>query len=281
MNDTVTNFAASLVEMAKAMERVPQLEAQLSQHQQVITNHELRNTDLEVSLEASRRYAASLEQKVHDLEVANTAAELRFLETEDIASTLKSVLRRAMAEADGALKAIEPPTPVAEPVGTPSSEGIAPTYIETHTGEWVEPRDTFQGVKSDTWELEDGPLSPLPPLAFHDTTPSTDASSDGGAKGESVSPLHVDTVDLSQSVASTTETTAAPKTSIGEGVSVPSDPTVAYTPDTTSTISASNTVIPTSDVGSDLDPEPAERWTREWYSWNERRIMRQANSSAF
>jgi hypothetical protein len=282
MNDTVTNFAASLVEMAKAMERVPQLEAELSQHLQVITNHELRNTDLEVSLEASRRYAALLEQKVHDLEVANTAAELRFLETEDIASTLKSVLRRAMEEADGALKAIEPPTPVAEPVRTPSSEGTAPTYIETLTGEWVELRDTFQGVKSDPWPLQDGPLSPLPPSASHDTTPSTDASSDGAAKGESVHPLpigehsfeppqstsHADTADEPQSVTAT-------DTSY-EGVSVPSDSTPATV---AVTESASESPVTSATVTTQTDPEPSERWTREWYSWNERRIEREAKAT--
>jgi hypothetical protein len=202
MSNDVTNFAASLVEMAKAMERVPELERQLANEIDLSTKELLRNSDLQVSLEASRRYAASLEQRCHDLEVSRDAAELRFLEADDVVSTIKSVLRRTMEDADSALKAIEPvvePVAVAEPQATsePLKEGevwaTSAIGAITNTG-WhkVEPTPVAELVsgsitatelsmnepdQGSMYELvrEQAPLSPFP-----DTTPSTVQSPEDG-----------------------------------------------------------------------------------------------------
>lgn len=174
MSNDVTNFAASLVEMAKAMERVPTLEMEINFANDRINGKDLQITDLEVSLEASRRYAASLEQRCHDLEVSRDAAELRFLEADDVVATIKSVLRRTMEDADSALKAIEPvvdPTPVAEPV----SVQVDPTALS----EPMNP-NTVSSAIVETVEYAVQEPQGYNPSPFPDTTPSTAPSADEG-----------------------------------------------------------------------------------------------------
>jgi len=168
MSNDVTNFAASLVEMAKAMERVPELEREVTDLNEIATERLFELIERDKALEASRRYAASLEQRCHDLEVSRDAAELRFLEADDVVSTIKSVLRRTMEDTDSALKAIEPvvePTPdVAFDVGTMTPiEPVAETYTY---------EDAVRGMEN----VVEAP-SPSP---FPDTTPSTAPSADEG-----------------------------------------------------------------------------------------------------
>jgi len=175
MSNDVTNFAASLVEMAKAMERVPTLEMEINFANDRINGKDLQITDLEVSLEASRRYAASLEQRCHDLEVSRDAAELRFLEADDVVSTIKSVLRRTMEDADSALKAIEP---VVEPTPEPVAEPVSVSVDPTAPSEPMNP-NTASSAIVETVEYAVQEPQGYNPSPFPDTTPSTVQSAEG------------------------------------------------------------------------------------------------------
>jgi hypothetical protein len=235
MSNDVTNFAASLVEMAKAMERVPELEGDLSKANNILHQTELMVIDLEVSLEASRRYAASLEQRCHDLEVSRDAAELRFLEADDVVSTIKSVLRRTMEDADSALKAIEPvvePTPVAEPV----SGSI--TAMELSMNE-PDQGSMYELVR------EQAPLSPFP-----DTTPSTDQSAEDGMGKSDVDPTSgviASNPDLNESKSGSVNDFGA--TSM-ENATTTEHPTSPFASTSTPPNPAHQSPVTTSDVGS-------------------------------
>ena len=200
MSNDVTNFAASLVEMAKAMERVPELEASLQIADDTIHNIQLQRIDLEVSLEASRRYAASLEQRCHDLEVSRDAAELRFLEADDVILTIKRAMRHVVDEVDGALKAVEPlpePTPVAEPVSADDLLKSGEAHLVMHEGsvqsdptapsEPMNP-NTVSSAIVETVEYAVQEPQGYNPSPFPDTTPSTVQSADEGM-GKSEAPF--------------------------------------------------------------------------------------------
>jgi len=241
MSNDVTNFAASLVEMAKAMERVPELERQLANEIDLSTKELLRNSDLQVSLEASRRYAASLEQRCHDLEVSRDAAELRFLEADDVVSTIKSVLRRTMEDADSALKAIEPvvePTPVEQSYEDAHPKPFEPV-AETYTYE-----DAVRGMEN----VVEVP-SPSP---FPDTTPSTVQSPDEGmGKSEAGRPTHHDTSTSQTNLTQTTGYIASGEKPVEMEASTSEAPSpVPFASTTTPPNPAHPSPATTSDVGS-------------------------------
>lgn len=176
-SEHVSSFVTDLVEMAKAMERVPQLEQQLKDSQREWSNAYERTVELESLLEASRRYAASLEQRCHDLEVSRDDAELRFLECDDAKSTLVRTLESLIGDAKGVLAAVTPPEPT--PVPTPV----------------VEPRDTYQGVKT-----EPSPFVSTETQSSGDgqvmASPSADASSSEGTSVGESAPHWTEPVDI-------------------------------------------------------------------------------------
>jgi hypothetical protein len=239
MSNDVTNFAASLVEMAKAMERVPTLEMEINFANDRINGKDLQITDLQVSLEASRRYAASLEQRCHDLEVSRDAAELRFLEADDVVSTIKSVLRRTMEDADSALKAIEPvvePTPVAEPVSVSTDPTIHSNPDQSSLGDQISQSTNQSG------EFIGETITPSP---FPDTTPSTVQSAEDGMGKSEVGPTVSTTITEPQnaSLAGAESADSAPVTS-----EAPSP--VPFASTTTPPNPAHLSLVTTSDVGS-------------------------------
>ena len=107
-SEHVTDFAQELVKMAMATTRVPELERERDEWQRLWSQVVAKNTELKLSLESRTIYAAGLEQKVHDLEVANTAMELRFLECDDAKSTLVRILDNMGKDILGALQAVMP-----------------------------------------------------------------------------------------------------------------------------------------------------------------------------
>src|SRR5207237_922272 len=79
----VTSFVSDLMEMAKAVELVPQLQQEVDDHHQTIGSLKAIIDNMAADLEQSRQYAASLELTKHELEASRDDAELRFLEASD------------------------------------------------------------------------------------------------------------------------------------------------------------------------------------------------------
>jgi hypothetical protein len=108
----VNSLVTDLVEMAKAVELVPTLEAEIA-----------RLKGIEADLTQAKEYAASLEQRLHNAEVARDDAEMRFLEADDAAHKAIGVLNQIMGYSDSiqsqvrnARDLIDPPKPQPEPV---------------------------------------------------------------------------------------------------------------------------------------------------------------------
>src|SRR5215469_7946286 len=91
MND-VSNFAASLVEMARAMERLPNAEAELRNVKGELDAAYASIQRLELRAIGRANELNALQSQLREMEAQRDDAELRFLELED---TLRAV-RRAL-----------------------------------------------------------------------------------------------------------------------------------------------------------------------------------------
>lgn len=137
MSPNVGNFVHDLVEMAKAMETLPQVQAELAASNERIDKLLEGINRRDADLEQSRTYAATLEQKVHDLEVSRDDAELRFLELDEKAGKASNSLHAALAMVEGAISDLTPPKPEPqpEPVVEPQTRPLESSSTETQAKE--------------------------------------------------------------------------------------------------------------------------------------------------
>lgn len=118
----VNNFVSDLVLMAQAMERLPQVEAELANARRVAEERWDTIEACKADLEQSRTYAASLEAKVRETEASRDDAELRFLELDEKAGNAVHLLTGlvegfdlAKSEVARSINFISPPAPKHEP----------------------------------------------------------------------------------------------------------------------------------------------------------------------
>jgi hypothetical protein len=184
-----------LVQMAQAMERLPEVQAELHTAKDEITHLLDRIQHLELKLLDRHNENEELQRKLRDEEAKRSDAETMFLECDDAKSTLERTLQNLRKDIEGVLLAVTPPT--------------APVVA----------RDTYQGVKGDRpWfapKVEDQGVVSVP----LDPTPLTAATVDLSTSAHS-------TTESVAAPATTPEPT--PDTA---GVSVPSDP-IATSSDT-------------------------------------------------
>jgi hypothetical protein len=104
----VNSLVTDLVQMAQAMEKVPQLEAELANANHAIALLEADKQSLWDDLEQSKQYNATLEQKVHDLEVAKDVAETMFLEADERTSRALDFIKTSFGSAGALIQSLEP-----------------------------------------------------------------------------------------------------------------------------------------------------------------------------
>jgi hypothetical protein len=250
-HEHITGFASELVQMAQAMARVPELEKDLSFQYERVAIAQSRISELETLLEASRTYAAALKIKVRTTEASRDDAELRLLEADDAKDTLVRILDNLGKDILGALQAVAPIEPKAthdvmlhgevvsvstevtpelknEPSSTITEDGqrtvtVTPLPSDWHMDHTAAPEGTQVGDKAMEALTVDAPLV-----------------------GQSVvdpTPHPVSTEAQPQTVSSPIASTPSDVSGLGEGVSVPSDPTPnAIIQDGASTTSASDIV---------------------------------------
>jgi hypothetical protein len=220
MND-VSNFAASLVEMARAMEELPRIREELraarydlSEARAHIQRLELRAIDRKAEID-------ELSAKVRQVEAERDDAELRFLSHDDALQAVRRALGTVIAEAQDTLQVLEPSkSSVPEPVitGTPNVDS------QSLVG---------QSAAAPSANTSDTPIDAGP----GHVTPM-DAGSIGGAGSEGETPptdggesaadptaTQVPTEPVSVSYSTATSTDNA--TSHGDGVSVQPNPSAA------------------------------------------------------
>ncbi len=119
----INSLVGDLVAMAQAMERLPQVESELASTNTQLEHERRMYESLKTDLEQSRSYAATLEQKVRDAEVAKDAAETMFLEADERTLKLERSFQTALEAMDATDKLIQGFKPQPEPIPEP-----APAY---------------------------------------------------------------------------------------------------------------------------------------------------------
>jgi len=107
--NAVNNFVADLVEMAKAVEELPQVQAELTDALATIDNQRQIISFRDAEIASLRGQIATMATKVADLEVARDDAELRFLDLEERVgkfTTALAVALEAMDVADALAKGL-------------------------------------------------------------------------------------------------------------------------------------------------------------------------------
>ena len=119
MSPQVHNFVTDLVEMAKATERLPYAEQELSEARQEITAKADTIQRLELKLMDRANEITNLHARIRDLEVSRDDAEFRFLEAEDRTNRALDFIKTTFGNAGSLIQALEPPKPEPVPVQEP------------------------------------------------------------------------------------------------------------------------------------------------------------------
>lgn len=267
------NFVSDLVAMAKAYEELPQVKAEL----------EAAKHDVQVGLERIQSLELRLIDRANELDAAHAAtrkaeverdhAETMFLETDDKLQKSLDVLKVVIGDANDFLRAVEPPKPerVAEPqaeakVGASEGErAVDPTPVSSEgTSQSVPSTSEHIVAPSTSTSTEEAPHSvdPIsaPSREVSASTPST-APDASAVSGESVASSTTGESAADPTLTTTSEpaSTAQDDThssTLNEGISVPSDPTLA---------TGSSSENASSALAS--QPEPELRYSPEWYQW--------------
>jgi hypothetical protein len=115
MSPSVGNFVHDLVEMAKAMETLPQVQHQLDAALKANADLLDRIQSLEIRLLDRASEIDALHAKIREAEQARDQAETMFLEETDRTASFKSFVENLFGTAGNLLKAASPPAPLAVP----------------------------------------------------------------------------------------------------------------------------------------------------------------------
>lgn len=211
-----------LVQMAKAMEDLPVVSAELDHCRSELAVKDQYILTLQQRLMDRANEIQSLQSEVSAAKEARDDAEMRFLECDDAKSTLERTLQGLVRDVSGVLEAVKP---------------LQPT-VNTTT------------VVNEAVKLVDGPLAPIAEtpsampswLVTADATPAPAAPIESDASGHDVGQSAMDpivatqpsttswaTLEASSQTAEPT-TVSSPSVASTEGVSVSSDPTPPNAP---------------------------------------------------
>jgi hypothetical protein len=198
MSPSVGNFVTDLVEMAKATERLPLIEAELSRANNAIEDYAKQVQRLELKAIDRNTKIESLHSRIRELEVARDDAELRFLESEEHAGKVLNFLAGIKGYAEAAQLILDPPKPQPEaiPEVVQSVEDVGPDYSKAD----AEPVPVEE--------------SPYYSGSFSNPLPGTIAEGQSEADPIAASETGIQPVSVSSGTVSTTEsasTEAEPK----------------------------------------------------------------------
>lgn len=219
-----------LVQMAQAMEQLPQVQAQLDRVNGDLEHAFATIQRLELKLLDRANQIDTLNASLRAAEVAKDAAETMFLEADERTQRALDFIKATFGNAGSLIQALEPPKPEPKPINI-ANEALA------HTEEQMPPA-VPEGLHSEGPKSE-GTVVQVPDYIKEPVWDEPNVA-------EPLNPF-----------ANEAPTAEA-------GVSVPVDPTPAM--ETSSENVSSDSVQPE----STLDPEPTQRWTNEWWAWKDR-----------
>jgi len=262
MSPHVGNFVADLVEMAKATETLPNIQAELDATK---ADNESLHKAVQAREEAIARYKAeidALHAKIRDTEAQRDDAELRFHEGQDRTRSALDFIKSTFGSAGSLIQALEPPAQP-EPVkaedyhNSSTGEGMAeqdlgyvpqpkpidnPMYGDPQYEQPV--NDGLKDHPSDAPQASQGQSEPLPTDANATHQPILSGEGNSGASTAEVS----------------SEGTAAPQPDPTH--SVPVDTQSLSASPTTSAIASTEP----DDVG--YHNEPNMTGTTDWSDWD-------------
>ncbi len=115
MSPAVGNFVHDLVEMAKAMELLPQAEAENARLHTQVEEYAKTVQAREMAIIGYKDEIEALHAKVRSLEVERDDASFRTMEVEDTLHSTLDQARRAKDTLDGLIAKLDPPKPQPEP----------------------------------------------------------------------------------------------------------------------------------------------------------------------
>lgn len=129
--NAVNNFVSDLVEMAKAMDELPKVQAQLATADLTIASYETTIAQRDRQVQAQVETIAALQDQLHQVEVARDDAELRFLELDEYVGQARTFLAGATVALDVA-KAVAGPevAEFAEPQGQMTQGPAGPNILD-------------------------------------------------------------------------------------------------------------------------------------------------------
>jgi hypothetical protein len=124
----INSFVGDLVQMAKAMETLPQVEAENERLNGMVENYAKQVQALELRAIDRNAEISTLHDRIRSLEVERDDASFRVLEAEDRAHVALIAARSATASLGDLIAELDPPKP--EPVKEPEPQQSWPTPAE-------------------------------------------------------------------------------------------------------------------------------------------------------
>ena len=160
------SLITDLVEMAKASERLPIAELELSEARQDLHSKGDHIQRLELRAHEYKAEIEALHAAIRDLEVARDDAELRFLEADERTASALAFVRTVFGNAGSLIQALDPPRAV-EPVVVVQSSPLPDAPLTPSSNEPVN-------------EPQEAPVSPIGSQGQSDTTPMEPSSASDG-----------------------------------------------------------------------------------------------------
>ncbi len=195
MSPNVGNFVHDLVEMAKAMEELPQVRDELASkaHELDGALHRIQERE-----EAIARYKAEIDQlhaKVRSTEAERDDAELRFLDGEDRTRSALDFIKGTFGSAGSLIQALEPPAkvePVSEAIPMPPAEPEVihqPTMPPEPQGGWGQSEHPLPHLDAQSTGLTPNSSETQPMVPSTSPAPTADHANSSEVPKSDANPL--------------------------------------------------------------------------------------------
>jgi hypothetical protein len=135
----MTSLVSDLVEMAKAVELLPQVQAELDRARETIDHRGQHIEQLELKAHAYKQEIETLHSTIRELEVAKDQAETMFLEADERTTRALDFIKSSFCAAGSLIQALKPAKvePIVEPINPHANEPlpVSPALQETVTHE--------------------------------------------------------------------------------------------------------------------------------------------------
>jgi hypothetical protein len=132
-SEKMNTFTSELVQMAMAVEKLPQVEAELDKQLREVDRLRSANLALEDSNQILRDHISELNSKIAEVTKERDDAGFRVLEAEDKASRVLDLARTLSSGLGQVIAELEPPKPVTDPILDTIDPGYAESFDKPST----------------------------------------------------------------------------------------------------------------------------------------------------